>query len=144
MTSKRPSSGYVEAWEIESLTEPGTAYTVSKRAEGTYACSCPRWKFHPKPKPDCKHIAALLREIDGTAPAQMADIAAELNRALPKNIRVSVQVDAYRTITPPVPILTKDGRRKLEQAYAESQTRKLAELDGLERFTVRRKFKLTD
>jgi len=59
MTSKTPSKGFVEAWGVESLTS-STVYTVSKRADGSYACSCPYWKFHKQPKPTCKHIAALL------------------------------------------------------------------------------------
>jgi hypothetical protein len=59
MTPKAPSRGYVDAWEVESLTEPGKVYVVSKRRDGTMACSCPRWKFAHAPKADCKHIQAL-------------------------------------------------------------------------------------
>jgi hypothetical protein len=59
MTPKAPSRGYVEAWEVESLTEPGKVYNVSKRKDESFACSCPRWKFATAPKPDCKHIRAL-------------------------------------------------------------------------------------
>jgi len=57
MTPKTPSRGYVESWDVESLSDSTKVYTVSRRKDGeTYACSCPAWKFHPAPKPDCKHI----------------------------------------------------------------------------------------
>ena len=59
MTSKTPSRGYAEAWLVESKTDITKKYTVSKRPDGTYACSCPYWKFHPSPKPICKHIDAV-------------------------------------------------------------------------------------
>jgi len=50
------SKTWVERWEVEGLT--GT-YTVARRPDGRYGCSCPHWKFHKAPKPDCKHIQAM-------------------------------------------------------------------------------------
>lgn len=71
MTPKTPSRGYVEAWEVESLTDSAKVYTVSKRKDGTLACSCPAWKFAHAPKPDCKHIRALRSDLI-TAPTTLA------------------------------------------------------------------------
>jgi hypothetical protein len=47
---------FVCHWDIESLTDASKSYSVSKRLDGSFACSCPAWKFHRAPKVDCKHI----------------------------------------------------------------------------------------
>jgi hypothetical protein len=45
---------YVRSWWVPS--SEGGQWKVSERQDGTFACACPKWKFHPAPKPDCHHI----------------------------------------------------------------------------------------
>lgn len=51
--------GWVERYEVISPSS-GALYIVARKADGTYGCSCPHWKFHKAPKPTCKHIQAML------------------------------------------------------------------------------------
>jgi hypothetical protein len=37
----------------------GGKWKVSLKRDGTYACSCPAWKFAKAPKPDCRHIQTI-------------------------------------------------------------------------------------
>jgi hypothetical protein len=48
---------WLDQWDVTGSI--GDEYVVSLKADGTYACSCPRWKFHKAPKVDCKHISAV-------------------------------------------------------------------------------------
>jgi hypothetical protein len=48
-----PQNQYVERYGVTG--DSGTEYIVSKKSDGTWACSCPGWKFH-SPRHDCKHI----------------------------------------------------------------------------------------
>jgi hypothetical protein len=52
------SRQYVKFWEVENESNPGRAYIVSLKRDGTYACGCPRWTTHV-PREDCKHIRSL-------------------------------------------------------------------------------------
>ena len=74
MTPITPSRGYIEAWDVESLTECGKTYVVSKRTTGSYACSCPAWKFARAPKPDCKHIRALRSDLTTVAAVRLVKV----------------------------------------------------------------------
>ena len=51
-------SKWVQRWEVPSDSRPDTSYVVAMDANGNYACSCPRWKFHRAdlPNQECKHI----------------------------------------------------------------------------------------
>ena len=53
------SKQWVERYQVDSLSGENESYTVSKKVDGTWACSCPRWIFHKAPKVDCKHIEAV-------------------------------------------------------------------------------------
>lgn len=46
---------YCFHWKIESDSSPGKFYTVSKDADGGFACSCRGWTLHT-PRRDCRHI----------------------------------------------------------------------------------------
>jgi hypothetical protein len=144
MTSKTPSKGYVEAWEVESYTGIDT-YTVSKRADGTYACSCAAWKFARAPKPDCKHIDVVRSGLavgakDGSYTCNLcgyntlkvADMRAHRSTAFGNGC-------AYRA--PAVPSLQNRAYIDAAATVDKIVTRPKAEPDGMERFTVRRKFK---
>jgi hypothetical protein len=48
---------YVRSWWVPG--SDGVKWKVSERVDGSYACACPKWKFHPAPKLDCHHIAAV-------------------------------------------------------------------------------------
>jgi len=149
MTSKTPSKGYVEAWEVESRTEPGTAYTVSKRADGTYACSCPRWKFHQKPKVNCKHILAVA--INAPRPGAYSCSLCGFNTDEWVQMLMHRGTCPKRAPSSDDIIGTAQRRAYLDAAATSDRyvTRNQpaapkSEPDGLERFTVRRKFKLTE
>jgi len=47
-----------QQWYVESYSDPDKEYTVSEDYDGSFACSCPAWKFHT-PRTDCKHIKAI-------------------------------------------------------------------------------------
>jgi hypothetical protein len=82
---------YVRSWNVPS-SEGGEPWKVSERIDGTYACACPKWKFHPAPKVDCHHIdaviahpnlylaAAVARAIGSAAACPRIDRAAESPR----------------------------------------------------------------
>jgi hypothetical protein len=53
---------YPTRWEVESFTNPNKRYVTSQKVDATWACSCNRWIFSPKPKKDCKHILAIKAE----------------------------------------------------------------------------------
>lgn len=42
-------------WEVASHSS-SEVYKVTEYDDGSWACSCPRWKFAKAPKMDCKHI----------------------------------------------------------------------------------------
>lgn len=64
---KAPSAKqWIEQYEVDTGIDD--SYTVSKKFDGTWACSCKRWVFHPKPKVNCKHIGAVLSSIGEAVP----------------------------------------------------------------------------
>lgn len=70
MVSKLNSSGptWVNRWEVISDTS-GEAYTVAQKTDGSWGCSCPRWKFSKAPKQACKHILRV-QEVESPALAR--------------------------------------------------------------------------
>jgi hypothetical protein len=58
--ASKPSNRWVRRIEVESFTEYGKTYVVAQRRDGTFGCSCPRWKFKRAELPNgcCKHIEA--------------------------------------------------------------------------------------
>jgi predicted nucleic acid-binding Zn finger protein len=50
------TSVWVECYLVPSQSDPNRSYVVSKKRDGTWACSCPRWIFK---REDCKHIHEL-------------------------------------------------------------------------------------
>lgn len=50
---------WVNRWEIES-PDSGKLYIVAQKADGSFGCDCPAWKFKKADangrRPDCKHI----------------------------------------------------------------------------------------
>lgn len=59
--SRTSQAQWLEQYEVSSMTDATDKYTVSLKIDGTWACSCKRWIFHPKPKVDCKHILSVQR-----------------------------------------------------------------------------------
>ncbi len=47
---------WIARWQVNSMSNLTATYTVGLKNDGTWGCSCPRWKFHKAPKVDCKHI----------------------------------------------------------------------------------------
>lgn len=59
-------SARAEAWDVESFTEFGKSYTVTKNASPgrPWMCECPAWRFAKRDpgtgrKKDCKHVHAV-------------------------------------------------------------------------------------
>ncbi len=48
---------WVERWDVPGNN--GKTWTVGRRKDGSFGCSCPAWKFAKAPKPDCHHIAGI-------------------------------------------------------------------------------------
>lgn len=53
------SDQWIQRWEVPSRSDSGKSYTVGRKADGTFGCSCPAWKFAKAPKPDCDHIISI-------------------------------------------------------------------------------------
>lgn len=53
--SSTSSATWVTQWIVTS-PDSGKEYKVSQKADGSFACDCPAWKFKKAPRPDCKHI----------------------------------------------------------------------------------------
>ena len=49
---------WIEKWAVEGSR--GNQYMVSKAEDGTWGCSCPRWKFR---REECKHIQEIKAEL---------------------------------------------------------------------------------
>jgi len=47
---------WVRGWSIASRSDPNTKHRVSQARDGHFGCSCGKWCFAKKPKPDCHHI----------------------------------------------------------------------------------------
>jgi hypothetical protein len=45
---------WIRKWNVDASN--GGTWTVGVKADGSYGCSCPAWKFAKAPKPDCRHI----------------------------------------------------------------------------------------
>ena len=45
----------IERKEFDSSSS-GKTYIICLLEDGSYSCSCPKWKFCKSPKQDCKHI----------------------------------------------------------------------------------------
>lgn len=75
------SNDWVQKWDVESSSS-NSVYVVGRRADGTFGCSCPAWKFKKvaegSTRPDCKHITEIKRT------KGFASIAPSQIRAIPK------------------------------------------------------------
>jgi len=69
MTTKlRPQGEWQDRWGVTG--DSGTEYVVARKADGSFGCSCPGWKFkRPQypggPRTDCKHILRVRQELAG-------------------------------------------------------------------------------
>jgi len=63
MTKLAGTKTWADRWGVTG--DSGTEYVVSRKDDGSWACSCPAWKFHKAPRPNCKHIDRLLLELAG-------------------------------------------------------------------------------
>lgn len=127
-TKLEPSKQWVDRYELESMTEPGTFYTVSKKYDDTWACSCSYWKFHKAPKPNCKHILAVIGQVAKPAP---------------KKRQVEVFAEEYF----PSPywytrMMSKEDVLKFAQAYLEKYAKVEPVVDEVAE-TVTGEFKIT-
>ena len=50
---------YTQKWKVQSHSNPDKIYTVAKRREGGWECSCPHWIFR---RALCKHIEEVQSE----------------------------------------------------------------------------------
>ena len=50
-------ASWIARWDV--VGSRGDPWVVSMKADGSFGCSCPGWKFHKAPKPDCRHIRAM-------------------------------------------------------------------------------------
>lgn len=91
---------WIDRWEVKG--SKGDLWTVAKKQDGTYGCSCPGWKFKPKPKPNCKHIRAIITAMNmGVIPAQKTEnreqtVLTRVNKTLPETFiepEIKAEVD---------------------------------------------------
>jgi len=58
---------YIKSWNVPNSDGDGE-WKVSQRLDGSFACTCPAWRFHKAPKPPCHHIQAVKDDV-ATNPA---------------------------------------------------------------------------
>lgn len=52
------SGSWVDLWQVESSSKPGTYHIVGRTAAGDFGCDCPRWTKNAN-RPMCRHISAV-------------------------------------------------------------------------------------
>ena len=91
MMQLKPSQMWVNRWEVES-TSSNAKYVVAQKADGSWGCSCPRWRFSKTDanghRPDCKHIHG----VRGSEPVATVAQVAEMKRA--RNIPMTPTVSS--------------------------------------------------
>ena len=130
-TTRTPTAKrYSRQWEVQGSN--GSEYVVSQGAiYGEYSCSCPAWKFHKAPKPDCKHILAILAEIEQTSKAvskPAPDGFSDLYRTTLERIITSFSISDIRLM----------ARQALQAGRATTSV--TTTVSG-ELFTIKRKFR---
>jgi len=62
MVKLASTTTWVNRWEVQSLSTD-SSYVVAQKSDGSWGCSCPRWRFSKANgdghRPDCKHIRAV-------------------------------------------------------------------------------------
>lgn len=126
---------WVERYQVDSLTGDAS-YTVSQKFDGTWACSCPAWKFHKAPKPDCKHIESVI----------MAGLFGDRKPPVPK--KRPVEVFAEQFVGEQL-VVTKEQMYEFAEKFAESRGSVTVETPSVEveaatvgEFKITRKFRL--
>ena len=61
----------------------GGKWKVSLKRDGTYACSCPAWKFAKAPKPDCRHIQTIQENPASTGTSPKSIVLANVEQVSP-------------------------------------------------------------
>jgi len=60
-----PSPRYITRALIQSFTNPEKKYTIKRKDDGSYSCSCPSWIFNHSGDRMCKHLRAVLENENG-------------------------------------------------------------------------------
>lgn len=142
MVSKPPSRGYAEAWLVESRTDPTAKYTVSKRPDGTFACSCPAWKFHPAPKVDCKHIDGVREALnEDSTRAAVEDIQRYQRERRERGITIAVSFDGV-LIGHITEVQAEQFKANMRLAGGPKPPQPTPLTTTFGDFTIRRKFRL--
>ncbi len=131
------SKQWIERYQVDSLTETDKSYIVSEKTDGTWACSCPAWKFHRAPKVNCKHILATFLSLNVAKPAPV-----------PKKRPVEVFAESY--FVGPIPVMIpKEEMFRFAEKFAEWKVPLAAEAVSIGaeevtvgEFKVTRKFRL--
>jgi len=88
---------WIQQWNVPATN--GGTWIVSLKHDGTYACSCPVWKFARAPKPDCKHIEMIRADassinVGPSAPKQV----------VLANVREVTEDSGNKLLTPLIPM----------------------------------------
>lgn len=135
------SKQWVERYQVDSLTSDDESYTVSKKIDGTWACSCKRWIFHKAPKVNCKHIGAVLSSFEWNAVGGFGPMPA------PKRSAVEMFAEGYFG---QIPVMaTRMQMYEFAEKFAESRGSAIIEKPSVEveeatvgEFKITRKFRL--
>lgn len=79
--------------------DSGTEYIVAQKADGSFGCSCPGWKFHT-PQHDCKHILRVRAEAMGKVRPGKSDL---VIRCLHLARVTTAQITGGSIYAPPAP-----------------------------------------
>ena len=130
------SKQWIARYEVDSLTGDDESYIVSEKVDGTWACSCPAWKFHKAPKVNCKHILATFLSLNVAKPV------------VPKKRLVEVFAEKYFDGLIPLTI-ARENMFKFAEKFAESNGAANVESLSVEaeevtvgEFKITRKFRL--
>jgi hypothetical protein len=73
---------WLKQWDVPASS--GGTWKVSLKRDGTYACSCPAWKFAKGPKPDCRHIQLVKESPSGTEVSYKERVLANVEEVRPR------------------------------------------------------------
>ena len=63
-------NGWFESWQVQSESDPSKFYTVSRKTDGTFGCSCPAWTVR---RINCKHIKVIASSLSPSGASDATD-----------------------------------------------------------------------
>ena len=91
---------WVQRWQIPGSN--GSTWTVARKRDGSFGCSCPAWKFAKAPKPDCHHILQVKANPSDQKEIRPPEVILAMVRGCIPKVREDGSIEAV--LTPLIPI----------------------------------------